>query len=98
MATINIVDRMQYQKRIQQLEQEVEVLKQSLEKRHNNDVRNLQDEYGSNLDYVDQNYFIESQYIHSLKQQISTLIKQNDQLKTKNRELMEELENIQTMS
>lgn len=98
MATINIVDRMQYQKRIQQLEQEVEVLKQSLEKRHNNDVRDLQDEYGSNLDYVDQNYFIESQYIHSLKQQISILIKQNDQLKTKNRELMEELENIQTMS
>jgi hypothetical protein len=55
----------------------------------------LKDDYDNA--YVNEEYFKESQYIHSLKKQIDTLINQNSQLKHKNQELMQENEQLKTM-
>lgn len=94
MSTINFVDRMQYKKRIQELEQEIEELKQCFEKER--EQLSSENTYILNSsNYVDANYFVESQYIHSLKQQIISLIKQNDNLKVKNRELIEVIEELE---
>ena len=95
MSAINYVDRMQYTKHIDALQTEIARLKEKLETRPLHKSQSTNDVL--NHDYVDQNYFIESQYIHSLKKQISILISQNDSLKIKNRELVEEIERLQEM-
>ncbi len=55
----------------------------------------LKDDYDNA--YVDEAYFKESQYIHSLKKQIDTLMNQNSQLKHKNQELIHENEQLKNM-
>lgn len=65
MSTINFVDRMQYTKRIQELEQEIEDLKQQFEKEREQ-ISNENTYILNSSNYVDANYFVETQYIHSL--------------------------------
>lgn len=55
----------------------------------------LKDDYDNA--YVDEDYFKESKYIHSLKKQIDILINQNSHLKHKNQELIQENEQLKTM-
>ena len=55
----------------------------------------LKDDY--NNAYVNEEYFKESQYIHSLKKQIDILMNQNSQLKHKNQELIEENNHLRNM-
>ena len=86
MATINITDRLQLLKKISELENEIAQLKE------------FNNCYSSNNDnYIDYDYYKENKYINTLKLQISNLIHHNDNLKIKNRELMQELENIRNI-
>jgi hypothetical protein len=55
----------------------------------------IKDEYDNA--YVNEAYYKESQYIHSLKKQIDTLMNQNSQLKHKNQELIYENEQLKNM-
>jgi len=91
--SFNYMDRMKYQNQIKELEEEVLLLRNELQtERANQCLCNQFDMNTSN--YVNPEYFIESQYIHTLKKQIGMLIDQNNNLKIKNRELIEELEEV----
>jgi hypothetical protein len=99
MSAINYLDRMQYMKQIKELQEEVQQLKEELNlERH--EQRSLfrisaSEQENNTSNYVNAEYYVESQYIHMLKKQINMLVEQNNNLKIKNRELMEELENLQ---
>lgn len=97
MSAINYVDRMQYTKHIDALQTEIARLKEKLETSLLHKSQSESDVFNTHHDYVDQKYFIDSQYIHNLKKQISILICQNDSLKIKNRELVEEIERLHGM-
>ena len=56
----------------------------------------LKDESYDNA-YVDEDYYKESKYIHSLKKQIDSLIQQNNQIKHRNQELVQENEQLKNM-
>jgi hypothetical protein len=74
-------------KKIKELEDELDKVKNQPDKSDN-----------LNNGYLDEKYFMESQYIHKLKEQISLLVNQNDNLKIKIRELTEENEELKTLS
>lgn len=87
-----------------QLLEKIEKLEQTLalEREENKDFYKhvkenyvLKDDYDNA--YVDEEYFKESKYIHSLKKQIDILMNQNSQLKHKNQELIQENEQLKTM-
>lgn len=89
MSTINYIDRMQLMKKIKELENELDKVKNQSDKSNNPNISN---------GYLDEKYFLESRYIHQLKEQISLLINQNDNLKIKIRELKEENEELKALS
>ena len=93
MSTINYLNRMQYQKEIQELQEQVQHLKNELqsERQEQRSLFKISEQDGNTSNYVNQEYYMESQYIHMLKKQINILIEQNNMLKIKNRELMEAL-------
>lgn len=93
MSINNLKSKLEYEKQILALQEEVAKLQDTLQQEreeykemHKNNKNN------DHNSYVDEEYYKESQYIHSLKQQIISLTHQNDRLKQKNRHLMEELE------
>ncbi len=99
MSAINYLDRMQYMKQIKELQEEVQRLKEELEleRQEQRSLFRISEQETNTSNYVNAEYYMESQYIHMLKKQISALIEQNNSLKIKNRELMEELEGPEGM-
>jgi len=92
---------MQYQKKIRDLEEQVENLKKTLqiEREEYKDVyKRVNCDMLNSSNFVNEEYYIESQYIHSLKQQIINLINHNDTLKSKNRELIEIVDNLNNIT
>lgn len=97
MSSFNLMEKLQLQKQIQDLEEQVKNLNEKLTiereefkdiyKRNNNNLSN-------SSNYVDIECFVETQYIHNLKTQINNLINQNNILKNRNRELIEENESL----
>jgi len=77
------------QERIAQLEQTLELEREEFKSFY----RAHKEEYNTKS-YVDEDYYKESQYIHNLKQQIESLIQQNNLLRAKNLKLAQELEEI----
>lgn len=51
-------------------------------------------QYNGSNEYVNEDYFKESQYIHTLKKQIESLTQQNTLLRSKNQKLMQELDEL----
>jgi hypothetical protein len=94
MSAINYLDRMQYMKQIKELQEEVQQLKEELdlERHEQRSLFRISEQENNTSNYVNAEYYMESQYIHMLKKQINMLVEQNNNLKVKNRELMEELE------
>ena len=79
--------------RIKELEETLELEREEYKVFYRNTKNNLHTSNIGNA-YVDEEYYKESQYIHELKKQINSLVQQNNLLKTKNRELIEEIEAI----
>lgn len=94
MSAINYLDRMQYQRQIKELQEEVQQLQEelTLERQEQRSLFRLSENDMNTSNYVNPEYYMESQYIHTLKKQINILIEQNNSLKIKNRELMEALD------
>jgi len=97
MSSFNLMEKLDLQKQIQDLKEQVKNLNEKLTiereefkdiyKRNNNNLSN-------SSNYVDIECFVETQYIHNLKTQINNLINQNNILKNRNRKLIEENESL----
>jgi hypothetical protein len=94
--SFNYMDRMKYQNHVKELQEELVLLREQLQQERGNQRLHNQDVLNTS-NYVNAEYFVESQYIHTLKKQIGMLIDQNNNLKIKNRELIEELEEVRGM-
>ena len=86
----------EYELRIAALNEQIANMKKSIEEERE-EYKSLYQTYKKNLsntsnDYVNEQYYKEQVYINTLKTQINNHIKQNDYLKIRNRELIQENE------
>jgi hypothetical protein len=95
MSVINYISRLEYEKQISLLNDEIERLKCMIKterQEYKESFKSLKESQKN--EFVHEEYFRESQYIHSLKNEINKLITQNDSLKEKNRLLIEKIESM----